>query len=474
LLQLYNSLGRKLTPFEPLREGEVRMYTCGPTVWNFAHIGNFRTFTFEDVLRRYLIFKGYRVTQVKNLTDVEDRIIRGMKETGKSLKEMSDFYSDAFMRDQEALNFQRAEVYPRATQHIPEMLSLIDTLIRSGHAYKADDGSVYYSIRTFARYGELSGVRPAELKEGARVSADHYEKMGAHDFALWKAWDPDDGEVFWETHLGKGRPGWHIECSAMAMRYLGESFDIHTGGKDLRFPHHENEIAQSEAATGKTFARYWLHAEFLKVAGEEMHKSSGNMVTLRELLDRGWDPRAIRLFLISAHYREELDLTDDSLDQAAKSIERIDEFVRRLRSGDLAAAGEDLGEASSEAFLAEFEESMDADLNVPKALAAFFTLQRTVNSLIDSHRISRDGRDAVLRAVKTVDDVLGILDLGRTVKREEERAADVTDAVKRLIEERTAARSSGDFKRADEIRAELKAMGITLQDTPTGTHWKKV
>ena len=236
-----------------------------------------------------------------------------MKETGKSLKELTDFYSEAFMRDMEALNIQKAEVYPRATQNIPEMLAMIDSLLRSGHAYKAEDGSVYYSIRTFPTYGELSGVKPEELKEGARVSADHYEKMGAHDFALWKAWDPDDGEVFWETKLGKGRPGWHIECSAMSIKYLGESFDIHTGGKDLRFPHHENEIAQSEAVTGKTFARYWLHAEFLNIEGEKMAKSAGNFVTLRELLDRGLNPRAIRLFLMGAHYREELNLTDDSL-----------------------------------------------------------------------------------------------------------------------------------------------------------------
>jgi cysteinyl-tRNA synthetase len=464
LLRLYNSLGRKLEVFEPIREGEVRMYTCGPTVWNYAHVGNFRTFTFEDVLRRYLIFKGYKVTQVKNLTDVEDRIIRGMKETGKSLKELTDFYSEAFMRDMEALNFQKAEVYPRATQHVPEMLSMIDSLLRSGHAYKADDGSVYYSIRTFDRYGALSGVKPEELKEGARVSADHYEKMGAHDFALWKSWDPEDGEVFWETELGKGRPGWHIECSAMAIRYLGESFDIHTGGKDLRFPHHENEIAQSEAVTGKTFARYWLHSEFLNVEGEKMAKSAGNFVTLRELLDRGLDPRAIRLFLIGAHYREELNLTDDSLEQAAKNIERADEFVNRLRSGTFESTS-DLGESSSRTFMEEFVGSMDDDLNVPRALAAFYGFQRTLNSAIDGGRLSKSGREAALDALKKVDSVFGVLRF-----EEEKLPAELMG----LIKEREGARAKGDYKRADELRNELKAKGVVVQDAAGGTKWKRV
>jgi len=463
LLRLYNSLGRKVVPFKPLREGEVRMYTCGPTVWNYAHIGNFRTFTFEDVLRRYLVYKGYKVTQVKNLTDVEDKIIRGMKETGKSLKALTDFYTEAFMRDMEALNFHKADVYPRATDHIPEMLSMIDSLIRSGHAYKSDDGSVYYSIRTFDRYGALSGVKPAELEDGARVSEDHYEKMGAHDFALWKAWVPEDGEVFWENELGKGRPGWHIECSAMAIRYLGESFDIHTGGKDLRFPHHENEIAQSEAATGKTFARYWLHTEFLNIGGAEMHKSSGNIVTVRELLEKGYNPRALRLFLISAHYREELNLTDDSLEQATKNIERADEFVGRLKSG-VFDSSTDLGESSSSSFVAEFEESMDDDLNLPQALAALYGFQRTINSAIDAGRVSKSGRDAALGALKKVDSVLGVLRFEDEV---------LPDALMSLVKEREAARKKGDYKRADELRDELKQKGIVVQDAPGGTKWKR-
>ena len=466
MLRLYNSLGRMVQDFEPIRKGEVRMYTCGPTVWNYAHIGNFRTFVFEDVLRRYLVYRGYKVTQVKNLTDVEDRIIRGIKETGKNLKQLTDFYSDAFMQDLEALNFQRAEVYPRATEHISEMLAMIDSLIASGHAYKAEDGSVYYSIRTFPAYGELSGVKPDELKEGARVSVDHYEKAGAHDFALWKAWDPDDGEVFWETRYGKGRPGWHIECSAMAMRYLGESFDIHTGGKDLRFPHHENEIAQSEAVTGKKFARYWLHSEFLNVEGEKMAKSTGNFVTLRELLDRGLSPRAIRLFLIGAHYRDVLNLTDDSLDQAAKNIERMDEFVSRLKTGAFPASGsETVADSSSRTFIAEFETSMDDDLNVPRALAAFYRFQRAINAAIDAGELSSPGRDAAVEALKKVDSVFGVLRF-----EDETLSPDLME----MVRERESARRAADYQRSDELRKELEKRGVVVQDTPHGTKWKKV
>ncbi|MDA4134945.1 MAG: cysteine--tRNA ligase, partial [Thaumarchaeota archaeon] len=356
-LHLYNSLGRKVTPFAPLREGEVRMYTCGPTVWNYAHIGNFRTFVFEDVLRRYLKFKGYRVTQVMNITDVEDKIIKGMKQSGKSLEDLTTFYERAFMEDLTTLNIERAEFYPRATKHIPEMVDLIKTLMQKGYAYRADDGSVYYDVSKFEKYGELSGIRPSQLVAGARVKNDSYDKDQANDFALWKAWDEDDGEVFWETELGKGRPGWHIECSAMSMKYLGETFDIHTGGIDNRFPHHENEIAQSEAATGKEFVRTWLHSDFLNVSGEEMHKSVGNVVTLRQLTEKGWKPRAIRLFLIGAHYRDKLDLTDESLQQAKSNIARIDAFSSRLRDAKVTDDGPG-GVGFSSSFLAEFEGAM--------------------------------------------------------------------------------------------------------------------
>jgi cysteinyl-tRNA synthetase len=463
-LRLYNSLGRKVSVFKPIREDEVRMYTCGPTVWNYAHIGNFRTFVSEDILRRYLVFKGYKVRQAKNLTDVEDRIIEGMKKTGKSLAELTDFYAKAFMDDLDALNIQRAEDYPRATRHIPQMEAMIRSLLESGHAYRAEDGSIYYSIRTFERYGELSGVKVEELKEGARVSADHYEKMGAHDFAIWKAWDANDGDVFWESEFGKGRPGWHIECSAMAIEYLGESFDIHTGGKDLRFPHHENEIAQSEAVTGKRFAKYWVHSEFLRINGVEMHKSLGNMVTLRQLLEKGWKPRAIRLFLISAHYRDELNLTDESLQQAKTNIAKMDTFARRLQEGAADGTGSD-GVSQSSSFLKEFERAMDDDLNVPEALAALYGFQRTINSLIDSGKLSKPGRDAALESLLRVDSVLGVM--------QPEKAAPISARVEELILEREEARRRRDYGRSDEIRAQLKKEGITIEDKPGGgTSWK--
>lgn len=464
VLHLYNSMGRKVAVFRPLREGEVRMYTCGPTVWNYAHVGNFRTFIAEDILRRYLIFKGFRVRQVKNLTDVEDRIIEGMKKTGLPLKELTDRYAEAFMEDLDALNIRRAEEYPRATQHIPEMQAMIKSLLASGHAYRADDGSTYFSIRTFRRYGRLSGVKVQDLKEGARVSADHYEKMGAHDFALWKAWDEGDGDVFWESELGKGRPGWHIECSAMAIRYLGESFDIHTGGKDLRFPHHENEIAQSESVTGKPFAKYWFHTEFLRINGQEMHKSLGNMVTFRELVERGWKPREVRFFLISAHYRDELNLTDDSLQQARASVARLDAFSSRLREARLSQSGT-AGVAESRAFLREFERAMDDDLNVPEALAAVFRFQRKVNTLIDSSRLSNPGRAFVTEALQKADSVLGVLEpvVGKRIPPE----------VEVLIREREDARRARDYAKADELRERLKRMGVTLEDVPGGgTSWK--
>jgi cysteinyl-tRNA synthetase len=462
---LYNSLGRKLSVFKPMRAGEVRMYTCGPTVWNYAHIGNFRTFLFEDVLRRYLEFKGYRVIQVKNLTDVEDKIISGMKKTGKSLKELTEFYSEAFMQDLEALNMEKAESYPKATEHISKMVEMIKALVKSGYAYRADDGSTYFSIRKFKRYGQLSGVRPKELKSGARVSQDHYEKMGANDFALWKAWDDEDGEVFWETELGKGRPGWSIECSAMAIEYLGPSFDIHTGGKDLRFPHHENEIAQSEAFTKKRFARFWLHSEFLRVSGEEMHKSSGNIVTLRDLLAKGWDKRAVRLFLISGHYRDELNVSDESLAQAEANIERMDQFVRRLKAVTSEAVSPK-GESLTQGLLTDFEKAMDDDLNVPKALAALFRFQRDINSLIDAGKLGSGDAGDALAALKKVDRVFGVM-------RFEDDQRSAPAKVLKLIKDREEARKQKDYQRADEIRAQLKEMGIALEDAATGTYWKK-
>jgi cysteinyl-tRNA synthetase len=476
VLVLHNSLGRKPTRFKPLSGRRVRMYTCGPTVYNYAHIGNFRTFVFEDVLRRYLKHKGFRVLQVKNITDVEDRIIEGIKRTGKSLQELTDFYTRAFMEDLDTLNIEKAEHYPRATEFIDEMVDAVEVLMRKGYAYREADGSVYFSIKKFPRYGRLSGIKQTEVKPGTRVTADHYEKMGANDFALWKAWDPDDGSVFWETRLGKGRPGWHIECSVMAMKYLGPSLDIHTGGKDLRFPHHENEIAQSEALTGKRFVKVWMHSEFLNINGEKMSKSLGNFITLRDLVKQNWSPRAIRLFLISGHYREELNLTDSSMEQVDATMKKIDEFRARLSRGQHSAAR---GKASRAArpvrsMLRAFDRAMDDDLNTPKALAALFGFQRAVNALIDSKTLSRGDYKLVLDGLAKVDEVLGIMQFDReeTHAAEGRPRASGDSEIQALVDEREGARKMKDYARADAIREKLKERGVVVQDTPDGPVWR--
>ncbi len=462
MLKLYNSMGRKLQPFKPIKAREVRMYTCGPTVWNYSHVGNFRTFVFEDLLRRYLKFKGYSVTQVMNITDVEDRIIKGIKQSGKNLHELTNFYEAAFMNDLAILGIERAEVYPRATEHIKEMVALVKVLLRKKFAYKATDGSVYYDISKFRRYGALSGVKPEAGKQAGRVALDHYEeKMEAVDFALWKAWDAEDGEVFWETELGKGRPGWHLECSAMSMKYLGDSFDIHTGGMDNKFPHHENEIAQSEAATGKKFVNYWLHSEFLNVRGAEMHKSVGNLIILRDLLKKGWDPLSLRLFLISARYRDAIDLTQTSLEEARSRRERLQEFVARLRS-----VGGGSGNAGrlTETLLEKFEEAMDDDLNTPEALAAVFSFAKKVNGLIDDGALGREGASRALDALGRVNSVLGVL------RFEEEGLPPELAA---MIARRDEARKRRDFAESDALREQLRAKGIAVEDTPSGTRWKR-
>jgi cysteinyl-tRNA synthetase len=460
VLKLYNSMGRKLQTFKPIRGRQVRMYTCGPTVWNYAHIGNFRTFVFEDMLRRYLRFKGFKVTQVKNITDVEDRIIQGMKKFQKSRKDLSDFYEKAFMDDLTTLNIEKAEFYPRATEHIPEMVALIKKLMKKGYAYRAEDGSTYFDISKFKKYGRLSGISPKQLKAGARVSQDHYEKQEANDFAVWKAWDEEDGEVFWETELGKGRPGWHIECSAMSMKYLGNAFDIHTGGMDLRFPHHENELAQSEAATGRRFVKYWLHSEFLNIRGEEMHKSVGNVVYPRNLISEGRHPLGIRLFLLSSRYRDPLDLTDRQLDQAEAQRRKLQDFLARLRSVKGGASGRRL----SSRLLDDFAKAMDNDLNTPAALAAIFTHLKKINTMIDDGELSEAEAADVISALRKIDSVLGVM------KFEEES---LPGEVAALIEERERARSRRDFAESDRIRAELLEKGFVIEDTPSGTVWKR-
>ena len=341
-IYFFNTLTRKKEVFKPLDEGKVKIYTCGPTVYDFAHIGNFRAFLFEDLLKRWLIQRGFKVTHVMNLTDIDDKTIKGSQTQKVPLRQFTEFYVKAFFEDIKALNIQPADVYPKATDHIPEMVALIKTLMAKGIAYKGEDGSIYYAISKFPDYGKLSKIKPAELKAGARVSQDEYTKEEAQDFAVWKAWTLEDGDVFWETELGKGRPGWHIECTAMSLRYLGETLDIHAGGVDLIFPHHENEIAQSESLTGKLFSRFWLHAEFLMVEGQKMSKSLGNYYTLRDLVAKGHAPEAIRYLLASVPYRKSLNFTMDGLKAAAVAIDRLRNFKLRLETDRTAAGMRDL------------------------------------------------------------------------------------------------------------------------------------
>jgi cysteinyl-tRNA synthetase len=463
LLRFYNSLGKRLQPFRPIRDREVRMYTCGPTVWNYAHVGNFRTFVFYDVLRRHLKFKGYKVVSVMNITDVEDKIIRGIKETGKPLKELTDFYAGAFLEDLASLNIEKTDELPRATAHIEAMIRLIRKLQEKGFTYRTTDGSVYFDVSKFKAYGALSGVKLDSLRPAGRISSDHYEeKKEAADFALWKAWDADDGDVFWETELGKGRPGWSVECSAMSMEYLGETFDIHAGGMDLKFPHHENEIAQSEAATGKKFVNYWLHSEFLNIRGEDMHKSKGNFVTLRDLTGEGWDPLTIRAFLISARYRDQMDLNDAALAQARAQRARLQELVARLRA---VKGGTPKVPGAVGAFLSNFESAMDDDLNTPRALAAMLTFTKDANGMVDSGELGEQGARAALGALARADSVLGIIDFG-----EEELEPELED----LIRQREDARKRRDFAEADRLRTMLLDAGVAVEDAHEGTRWKRV
>ena len=465
-LRLTNTLGRRKQEFVPLRKNTVTMYTCGPTVYDYAHIGNFRTYVFQDVLRRYLEYKGYRVIQVMNITDVDDKTIRQSGAEGVTLREYTKKYEQAFFEDIAALNLEKAEFYPRATEHIDEMVAFVRKLMRRGIAYEAG-GSVYFDISKFKKYGRLSGVRLKELKPGARVDSDEYSKDEARDFVLWKGWRPEDREVFWETSIGKGRPGWHIECSTMSMNYLGKALDIHSGGEDLIFPHHENEIAQSEAVTGKRFVKYWLHSAMLLVDGKKMAKSLGNFFTLRDLLSKGHDPLAIRYLLLSAHYRAQLNFREEALTDAEKAVEALMGTLHRLEKIDVASRRTNV--QLQKTLLREklqFEKAMDEDLNTPRALAALHRLARAVNRAIDQGKVSRQDAAAARRLVSDLDKVLGIL-----AERPEARL--LPEGAERLIRERDEARARRDWTTADRLRQQLSAMGITIEDTPTGTIWKR-
>jgi cysteinyl-tRNA synthetase len=464
-LHFYNTLTRKLEPFESLEDGHARFYTCGPTVYNFSHIGNLRTFLFEDILRRTLKLFGWRVTQVMNLTDIDDKTIRSAAEAGLSLREFTDRYIQAFFEDLDTLRIERAEHYPRATDYIDQMAQLVKTLDEGGHTYRSGD-SIYYRISTFPAYGKLSRIRLDKNLAGARVDSDEYEKDDARDFVLWKG--AKENEPSWETEIGSGRPGWHLECSAMAMSLLGKTLDIHTGGVDNIFPHHENEIAQSEAASGKPFARYWLHAEHLTVDAEKMAKSKGNFFTLRELLERGFDPIVIRYLLLSVPYRQKLNFTFDGLHAAEQALERIANTLRRLDHTPPAEGDGGLSTGDIDQFRMDFRKGMADDLNTAKALGALHTLLRKINTALDGEGISAGIRQALTEAFAEADSVLGIFP-----QTEAETETDEDAEIQALVDQRTQARADRDFARSDAIRDELAARGIVIEDTPHGAVWRR-
>jgi cysteinyl-tRNA synthetase len=465
MLKFHNTLSGQPEEFQPLDGNDVRLYICGPTVWSFAHIGNFRTFTFGDVLRRYLKYKGFNLTHVMNLTDVDDRIINEAKKAGKTIEEFTAPFVEAFWEDSDALGIERPEIAPRATEHIAEMISIIEKLLENGRAYESD-GSIYFRISAFPDYGKLSKINFAGNISGAsgRVDTDKYDKENANDFALWKLVDAQE-PTGWDASFGRGRPGWHIECSAMAMKYLGETFDIHAGGVDLKFPHHENEIAQSEGATEKQFAKVWLHSEHLKVEGETMSKSLGNFYTFRDLMTKGYSAVAIRYLLLSVPYHKQLNFTFETLDGAEHTIARLRDFKKRLQEAYLTdGINPDLQEKAQK-YLVDFEEAMDDNLNTSVALAALHNLVREVNTALAHEVVCTEDRSLILHTIDKFDSVLGIFG--------EEKAEMLDAEIESLIEERQTARHNRDFARSDEIRDLLAEKGIVLEDTKDGVRWKK-
>jgi cysteinyl-tRNA synthetase len=463
-LRFYNTLTQQLEEFTPARDNTVRMYTCGPTVYDYAHVGNFRTFVFVDLLRRWLKASGFGLNHVMNVTDVDDRIIQNSVAQQKPLAEYTAAYTQAFLEDSDRLRLERPERFVRATDHIPDMAAAIARLGETNHTYKGD-GSVYFRIATFPEYGKLSHTDFSGMLAGARVDSDKYEKDDARDFALWKA--PKEGEPFWETEIGPGRPGWHIECSVMAIRYLGETLDIHAGGVDLIFPHHENEIAQSESLTGKPFARFWLHSEFLLVEGQKMSKSLGNFHTLRDILERGHEPEAVRYLLASVPYRKALNFTFDGLKSAATAIERLRNFRLRLQTGKFAPGVNEETAARAARARAAFSAAMDDDLNTAEALGAVFEFVRESNTAMDAGAFREGNVAAALELLAAFDAVFDVLQPAR-------RAGYMEDPqVEGMIAARAEAKQRRDFARADQIRAQLLEQGVIIEDTKTGVRWKR-
>jgi cysteinyl-tRNA synthetase len=472
-LLLHDTMSRELVAVEPIEPGHVRLYTCGPTVWNRVHIGNFRTFIFEDVLRRWLDRRFAKVTHIMNLTDVDDRIIKNAVEHGHSLDEETARWITAFAEDRDTLGIRPAHQYPRATEYIDQMVDLIERLDKAGAAYRSE-GSYYFHIAAFPAYGKLSGASAEGLVSGAsgRIDADDYTKEDVRDFALWKAVGPD--EIGWNTRIGRGHPGWHIECSAMSMTLLGESFDIHCGGVDNIFPHHENEIAQSEAATGKPFVRIWCHGEHLRIGGEKMAKRLGNFATVGDVLEEGASAAALRYLLAArTHYRKRLDYSDELLADSSMAVQRLVDFQARV---DALRTVEEDDNPRDEAVLASvrgmrigFDEAMDDDLNLPEAMGIVFSGLRDVNRVLDGGAVSAETQRTLQHLLNEIDDVLGVLSL---VARDRQAAPDAEE--QRWLDERAAARAARDFGQSDHLRAQLAARGIEVDDTPQGQRWKRI
>jgi cysteinyl-tRNA synthetase len=491
--QLFNTLSGKVEEFRPLEDNLVRMYACGPTVYDYGHIGNFRTFVVVDTLRRFLKQSDYKLKHVMNITDVDDKIIRHAARDGVSVQEYTKKYIKAFLEDADALNIQRPEVLVNATDHIQAMARFIKELEQKGFAYRSEDGSYYFRIAKFPEYGKLSKKDFAGMNDGARVDVDEYDKDNARDFALWKA--PKPGEAFWETEIGPGRPGWHIECSTMSMEYLGETFDIHLGGEDLIFPHHENEIAQSEAKTGKTFAHLWVHSRFLLVEGEKMAKSAGNFYTVRDLILMGHKPSSIRFLLMSVPYRKPLNFTFDGLTQAANSVERLRNFKLRLETSQFSEDNNVIIAEIAERTSSEMRAGLDDDLNTARALGAIFDMVRDVNAAADAGEVRKGDVPQLLEVLRQFDEIFAVLKDDDAPKvratfewakqeglenkispqtAELAKAAVLSDAdIERLVGEHSQARKGRDFVRSDAIRAELAEQGVVLENTKDGVRWRR-
>lgn len=463
--RLYNTLTRKIEPFSPTDGQTVRMYTCGPTVYRPAHLGNFRTFLFEDLLRRALVLRGWKVQQVMNLTDVDDKIIKAASQQGSTIAEVTGPITKIFHADRAFLRIQDAELYPKATDHIPEMVDIVKRLVERKLAYKAEDGSVYFAIDRFKDYGKLSRLDTREVKAGARVFQDDYSKENAQDFALWKAAKPEDETTgaAWDSPWGRGRPGWHLECSAMAMKYLGETLDIHGGGIDLIFPHHEDEIAQSEGSTGKPFSRFWCHGEFLLTEGAKMAKRLGNVATVQDLRDQGVPAAAFRHFVFSTHYRKQLNMSGEALEASIEGVRRIGDFAQRL--AEAKSATTELEKIAEEAE-AEVTAALYDDLNAPIALGALFTFVRKANAELDRNGVDRKALESARSAFGRINSVLDVVP--EAVGPDPE----LTRWVEERITARKAARSRREFAEADRIRAEIESRGVAIEDSPQGTKWK--